>query len=235
MGTKQTVTAHTRLSGRLALTAAAAIAFAAVLAPLPAPAAPNNACTQALEYEKTAASDSVTRQAAYDSAVAGLTANQRCTDAQMKLVNEAYLLSMRAAAEHELKIGNWQRDFERANMLLTQCTNWPGLRGKKAGTDCAHAAPVQSAHPKNAHHRALAASGPDRRSGRDAHAAGAGPGAFGDAAAQAAGAYPVADSPAVASAASSRSIVVRGSALRYPRTRSTDSPVSISHSGSTTS
>lgn len=137
MGTKQTVTAHTRLSGRLALTAAAAIAFAAVLAPLPAPAAPNNACTQALEYEKTAASDSVTRQASYDSAVAGLTANQRCPDAQMKLVNEAYLLSMRAAAEHELKVGNWQRDFERANMLLTQCTNWPGLRGKKAGTDCA--------------------------------------------------------------------------------------------------
>jgi hypothetical protein len=131
------VTAHTRPSGRLALIAAAAIAFAALLAPVPARADPNAACKQALEYERTAASDSVTRQAAYDSAIAGLSANQRCNDAPMKLVNEAYLLSMRASAEHELKIGNWQRDFERANMLLAQCTNWPELRGKKAGNDCA--------------------------------------------------------------------------------------------------
>ncbi|MEA2721444.1 MAG: hypothetical protein QOJ39_3308 [Candidatus Eremiobacteraeota bacterium] len=130
------------------------VALAAVLAPLPAPAAatpppaapaaragsdaqPNEACNRALEYEKTSANDTVSRQASYDSAVAGLTANVRCNDAQMKLVNEAYLLSMRAAAEHELKIGNWQRDMERANMLLAQCTNWPGLRGKAAGNNCA--------------------------------------------------------------------------------------------------
>jgi hypothetical protein len=131
------VTAHTGLSGPLALAAAIAVGVVAVLAPLPAPAAPNAACTQALEYEKTASTDSVTRQAAYDSAVAGLAANQRCTDAQMKLVNEAYLLSMRAPAEHDLHIGNWQRDFDRANMLLMQCAGWPGLRGTKAGNDCA--------------------------------------------------------------------------------------------------
>jgi hypothetical protein len=54
----------------------------------------------------------------------------------MHLVNEGYLLSMRAPAEHDLKIGNWQRDLDRANMLLTQCTNWPGLRGTRAGIDC---------------------------------------------------------------------------------------------------
>jgi hypothetical protein len=118
-----------------------AVALAALLAPLPAPAAPdvapNEACKQALDYEKAAASDTVTRQASYDSAVAGLSANQRCNDAQMRLVNEAYLLSMRAAAAHELKIGNWQRDMDRANMLLAQCTNWPGLKGKLAGNNCA--------------------------------------------------------------------------------------------------
>jgi hypothetical protein len=144
------VTAHTRLSGPLALAAAVSVALAAVLAPLPAPGAPaapaaraatdvqpNEACNRALEYEKTSANDTVSRQASYDSAVAGLTANARCNDPQMKLVNEAYLLSMRAAAEHELKIGNWQRDLERANMLLAQCTNWPGLRGKPAGNNCA--------------------------------------------------------------------------------------------------
>lgn len=117
-----------------------AVAIAALLVPVPAPAAPdaapNEACKQALEYEKTAASDTVTRQASYDSAVAGLSANQRCNDAQMRLVNEAYLLSMRAAAAHELKIGNWQRDMDRANMLLTQCSNWPGLKGKPAGNNC---------------------------------------------------------------------------------------------------
>ena len=140
MGTKRFVTAHTQPSRPLALAAAVAVAFAA-LAPLPVLAAPespgpNAACDQALRYEKVAATDTISRQASYDSAVAGLSANQRCSDPQMKLVNEAYLLSMRAAAEHELKVGNWQRDLERANMLLTQCANWPGLRGTKAASDC---------------------------------------------------------------------------------------------------
>jgi len=120
----------------MTLAAATAIAFAVVVTPRPAPAAPNDGCGQALAYEKAAANDSSTRQAAYDSAVAGLAANQRCNDPQMKLVNEAYLLSMRAPAEHDLKIGNWQRDLTRASMLLVQCTNWPGLRNTRAGIDC---------------------------------------------------------------------------------------------------
>ena len=122
-----------------ALALAALLTVAASVASVCAPAQaqqPNPACSQALAYEKTAANDSSTHQAAYDAAVAGLATNQRCNDAQMKLVNEAYLLSMRAAAEHELKVGNWQRDITRANMLLTQCANWPGLKNTRAGTDC---------------------------------------------------------------------------------------------------
>ena len=122
-----------------ALAVAALLTVAASVASVGAPAQAqqsNAACFQALAYERTAANDSSTRQAAYDAAVAGLATNQRCTDAQMKLVNEAYLLSMRAAAEHELKVGNWQRDMTRANMLLTQCANWPGLKNTRAGTDC---------------------------------------------------------------------------------------------------
>lgn len=122
-----------------ALALGAALISSALVAPIAATAqssGPNAACNQALAYEKTAANDSSTRQAAYDAAAAGLAANLRCNDPQMRLVNEAYLLSMRAAAEHELKVGNWQRDMTRANMLLTQCTNWPGLRGKKPGIDC---------------------------------------------------------------------------------------------------
>jgi hypothetical protein len=93
-------------------------------------------CARALALEKTAASDSVTAQARYDSAVAGLAANQSCSDSQMHLVNEAYLLSMRAPAEHDLHVGNWRADLTRANMLLLQCSNWPGLKGTKAGIDC---------------------------------------------------------------------------------------------------
>ena len=120
----------------MTLAAATVIVFAVIVAPRPAPAATYDGCLQALAYEKAAASDTATRQAAYDSAVAGLAANQKCNDPQMKLVNEAYLLSMRAPAEHDLKIGNWQRDLTRANMLLAQCTNWPGLRNTRAGLDC---------------------------------------------------------------------------------------------------
>lgn len=131
------MTAHDRPLGRptLALAAAAAVLVAAFAAPAPAPAAPAS-CDTALAYEKTAASDSVSAQARYDSAIAGLSANQGCRDAQMHLVNEAYLLSMRAPAEHDLHIGNWRRDLDRANMLLTQCANWPGLKGTRAGGDC---------------------------------------------------------------------------------------------------
>jgi len=106
-------------------------------APRTASSAPDPGCTQALAYEKTAAQDSVSAQARYDSAVAGLAANQTCRDAQMHLVNEAYLLSMRAPAEHDLKVGSWQRDLQRANMLLLQCTNWPGIKGTAAGANCA--------------------------------------------------------------------------------------------------
>ena len=124
------------MSGRLGLAlCAASLLLAAAGGPMPAAAAPNG-CAQALAYEKTAASDSVSTQARYDSAVAGLSANQGCRDAQMHLVNEAYLLSMRAPAEHDLKIGNWRQDITRADMLLLQCTNWPGLKGTKAGIDC---------------------------------------------------------------------------------------------------
>jgi hypothetical protein len=129
------VIAHIRASPPIALAAAWAIVFAAVAAPLPAPAA-SDMCAQALAYEKTAANDSVTPQARYDSTVAGLTANQSCRDPQMHLVNEAYLLSMRAPAAHDLKVGDWRRDMARANMLLVQCTNWPGLKNTRAGIDC---------------------------------------------------------------------------------------------------
>ena len=125
-----------RISGRLGLAlCAASLLLAAAGGPTQAAAAPN-ACAQALAYEKTAASDGASTQARYDSAVAGLSANQGCRDPQMHLVNEGYLLSMRAPAEHDLKVGNWRQDITRADMLLLQCTNWPGLKGTKHAADC---------------------------------------------------------------------------------------------------
>ncbi|HEX3550119.1 MAG TPA: hypothetical protein VHT53_07070 [Candidatus Elarobacter sp.] len=124
-----------RTFSSIAFVAALVAAGVAAGTPRPSLAAPD-ACQRALDYEKAATQDSASAQARYDSAVAGLAANASCTDAEMKLVNEGYLLSMRAPAEHDLHIGNWQRDLERANMLLTQCTNWPGLRGTSAANNC---------------------------------------------------------------------------------------------------
>lgn len=119
----------------LALLAAVACAgaFAAAVQPAKADAP---ACAEALKYERTASSNAVTRQAAYDSAVAGLTVNQSCANPQQHLVFEAYLLSMRAAAAHDLKVGDWRRDLARANELLTQCTTAPGLARTKTADDC---------------------------------------------------------------------------------------------------
>ena len=102
----------------------------------PAGAAPRDACADALGYERAASADGVSRQAAYDAAVAGLTINQTCANSQQRLLNEAYLLSMRAAAAHDLNVGDWRRDLARADALFTQCTTTPGLANTQAAKDC---------------------------------------------------------------------------------------------------
>lgn len=127
------------MTGRIRFVALAACALGLLVeltAPRTSLAAPDG-CAQALAFERAAAVDSAAAKTRYDAAVAGLSANQGCRDPQMQLVNEAYLLSMRAPAEHDLGVGDWRRDLTRANMLLMQCTNWPGLKGTKAGANCA--------------------------------------------------------------------------------------------------
>jgi hypothetical protein len=121
---------------------------APALAATPTPHPISLACQQALAYEQIAARDpsaqaatdaAVARreaQASYDAAVAGLEANKRCKDAPMSLTREAYLLSMRAAAEHALNVGNWQRDLTRANMLLEQCTGTNREIPRSVGDNC---------------------------------------------------------------------------------------------------
>jgi hypothetical protein len=122
----------------LALLAAVAVSATLLAAGGPAGAAPppRNACADAQAYQRTAASAAVARQAAYDSAVAGLTINQSCPNTQQRLVNEAYLLSARAAASHDLNVGDWRRDLGRANALLAQCSALPGLARTKTADDC---------------------------------------------------------------------------------------------------
>lgn len=110
--------------------------FLAAGGPAGAAPPPRNACADAQAYQRTAASAAVSRQAAYDSAVAGLTINQSCADARQRLVNEAYLLSVRAAAAHDLNVGDWRHDLGRANALLAQCSALPGLARTKTADDC---------------------------------------------------------------------------------------------------
>lgn len=122
-----------------ALVLLAAVACAATLLAPRAPAGaapPRDSCADAQAYQRTAASAGVTRQAAYDSAVAGLTINQTCANGQQRLVNEAYLLSARAAAAHDLNVGDWRHDLGRANALLAQCSVLPGIARTKAADDC---------------------------------------------------------------------------------------------------
>ena len=131
------MTAHDRPLGRptLALAAAAAVLVAAFAAPR-ARAGRAGLCDTALAYEKTAASDSVSAKRATIPRSPACPRTRAAATRRCSLVNEAYLLSMRAPAEHDLQIGNWRRDLDRANMLLTQCANWPGLKGTRAGGDC---------------------------------------------------------------------------------------------------
>lgn len=99
-------------------------------------AAHHDYCKDALNDEKTAASDGVSHQAAYNAAVAGLAANENCDDEDAHLVNKAYLLSMKGLAEHYLSEGDSQTDLNQANALLVQCQTTPGLYGTHTGASC---------------------------------------------------------------------------------------------------
>jgi len=108
-------------------------------APMVAAAGPphgRSACDMALDYEREAAQDAIPRQEAYDMALIGLRANDGCGDDQRHLVNEAYLLSLRAPAEHDLQIGDWRADLREANALLARCAVTPGIAGTRTAEDC---------------------------------------------------------------------------------------------------
>jgi tetratricopeptide (TPR) repeat protein len=94
------------------------------------------ACSRALTQQQRAARTTISPIGAYDASIAGLAENARCDDAAKHVVNEAYLRSTLAAAEHELNLGNWLTDLKRANDLLARCETMPALRGTSVATDC---------------------------------------------------------------------------------------------------
>ncbi|MDB5072399.1 MAG: putative rane protein [Candidatus Eremiobacteraeota bacterium] len=87
-----------------------------------ADATKDKSCTTARKYILAASNDANTRPVAYEAAMTGLQWNTTCGNPQVRLVNEAQLLSWRAAAEQPLHVGDPQRDMARANQLLEQCT-----------------------------------------------------------------------------------------------------------------
>ena len=93
-------------------------------------------CERASHYEQAAANDNAGTLAVYNATVSGLAANASCADATLRVVNEAYLRSLRAPAEAQLRIGDWKADLNRGDQYLRRCIALPALRGTKAAGDC---------------------------------------------------------------------------------------------------
>jgi hypothetical protein len=89
-----------------------------------------------VDHQRHAADAAVSRRDSYDASVAGLAENAKCGNRLAKIVNEGYLRSTLAAAEHELGLGDWIADFTRADQLLTQCERLRELQATSAPADC---------------------------------------------------------------------------------------------------
>jgi hypothetical protein len=98
----------------------------------------NHPCETAnsLEVEAARYVNAGRMRATYDAAVSGLHYAERCDDSAVKMVDEGYLLSFKAHAEHDLGTGDWRTDYNQANALLVQCQTTPGLYGTKTGAQC---------------------------------------------------------------------------------------------------
>jgi tetratricopeptide (TPR) repeat protein len=94
------------------------------------------ACGRALNLQQRAAQAAISRIASYDASIAGLAENARCGDDAKHVVNEAYLRSTLAAAEHDLNVRDWRAELRRADDLLAQCETMPALRGTSVAADC---------------------------------------------------------------------------------------------------
>ena len=104
----------------------------------------NDPCFKAQQSE-TAASDAlsgttidpVRTQAGYKAANDGLAADEHCQSPPMRLVTQAYLLSLKAEAEHDLDIPGWDHTFGQADDLLTRCSTMLGRLPDNVAKNCA--------------------------------------------------------------------------------------------------
>ena len=98
----------------------------------------NNACRVARSYlnEASQFSNTYDYRKAYDTALVGLRANQRCKDARLFIVNEGYLLSTKAIAEHFIKKGDSAGDLNRAIDLLKRCRDMGPTLGRTVSEFC---------------------------------------------------------------------------------------------------
>ena len=94
------------------------------------------ACSRALNDEQRASQSTISPIASYDASIAGLAENARCTDDAKQVVNEGYLRSSLAAAEHELKLGDWRAELKRADEVLARCETLRALRSTSVAGDC---------------------------------------------------------------------------------------------------
>lgn len=99
---------------------------------------PPNYCGRAHQYQVTATSDFNANEysGAYHNAVSGLSINDSCAEENDHLTNAAYLLTVKALAEHHLSVGDSRTDLNQADMLLEQCITKPGLYATQIGAGC---------------------------------------------------------------------------------------------------
>jgi hypothetical protein len=104
----------------------------------------NDPCFKAQQAENTASDalsgttiDQARTQAGYKAINDGLAADEHCQSPQMRLVTQAYLLSLKAEAEHDLDIPGWDRSFDLANELLTRCSTTLGRLRDNVAKNCA--------------------------------------------------------------------------------------------------
>ncbi|HEX3467555.1 MAG TPA: hypothetical protein VHT05_05700 [Candidatus Elarobacter sp.] len=103
----------------------------------------NDPCFRAQQAETTASDllsgtniDQARTQAGFKAANDGLAAADKCQSPPMKLVDQAYLLSLRGEAEHDLDIPGWDHTFRDANDLLTRCATTLGRLPGNVSRNC---------------------------------------------------------------------------------------------------
>ena len=80
--------------------------------------------------------DGAAYQSAFDDAVKGLAANERCDQSDEQTLNEGFLLSVKGLSEHYLSSGDSRTDLHQAETQLEECQTNPHYYGTHTGAVC---------------------------------------------------------------------------------------------------